>query len=136
MMSPLTATRGAVEDGIEVLLVGPPDCPVLSNLADALDRDGWPASRLVRVRELAAKIQPHGRAVVVVRAHDAAPAFEALEALEPMRHSTLLIVVVDRAELGQYYCLMQDGAVEYFEASEDPLRILQGVEWAARVLAP
>jgi len=76
------------------------------------------------------------KAVVVIRTSGAEVGLRALEELEPRRHSSIVVVVVDRADPGEYFCLMQAGATEYFEVSEDPTRILQGVEWAARVLAP
>lgn len=126
----------APQAGVEVLLVGSQGSSILNILADALERDGWPTARIADVRELGGRVSPRNKAVVVVRTSDAEVAVKALEALEPRRHSALVIVVVDRADLGEYYCLMEAGAVEYFEVSEDPLRILQGVEWAARVLAP
>jgi len=124
------------EPGVEVLLVGPNESSILNILADALERDGWPSARVGDIAELCGRVGPRNKAVVVVRTSDAEVALKALEAIEPRRHSALVIVVVDRAELGEYYCLMQAGAIEYFEVSEDPVRILQGVEWAARVLAP
>jgi DNA-binding NarL/FixJ family response regulator len=63
-------------------------------------------------------------------------ALDVLETLDEKRHSTLVIVLADHVEPGEYYCLMEAGAVQYFEVREDPVRILRGVEWAARVLAP
>ena len=121
--------------GVEILLVGPRESSILRQLAQSLERDGWPAVR-TSLGDVATRVSSRRRAVVVVRTSDAAVALGVLDELEPKRHSAPVIVVVDRADLGERHCLMQAGAVHYFEAGEDPGRIVQGVEWAARALAP
>jgi DNA-binding NtrC family response regulator len=124
------------QPGVEVLLVGPRSSAILNKLEEALQQDGWATVRIVAPGDLACRIGARHKAVVVVRTSQAQQALDVLEELEPKRHSSMVIVVVDRAEPGEYYCLTQAGATAYFEVGEDPALIVQGVEWAAHVLAP
>ena len=48
------------------------------------------------------------------------------------RRSTRVIVLVNDSDFSEYYSLMNQGAVEYFEVREAPSVIARGVEWAAR----
>ena len=122
--------------GVRVALVAPKRCHAIERLQAALESRGWRTMRLDNAADLTDGIGPRNKAVVVVYAPQASAAMEVLEKLEERRSSVLVVVIADQVEHGDYYCLMQAGAVEYFELAEDPERILQGVEWAARALAP
>lgn len=129
-------TSAACEAGVVVLLVGPGESATLKTLDEALRRDGWATLRMSEPKHLVGLVGARRKAVVVVRTPEAERALAVLEELEPKRHSAMVIVVVDRADPGEYYCLAQAGAIAYFEVTEDPSLIVQGVEWAAHVLAP
>ena len=129
-------TPAAPSADLEILLVGPAESPLLTRLGRALRLDGWAAIHLYDEDSLAGRIGAIHKAVVVLCAIGADAALTVLERLESKRHSIRVVVVVDHAEPGECYCLMQAGAIAYFEIDEDPVRILQGVEWAAHVLAP
>jgi FixJ family two-component response regulator len=129
--------KGAVDPaGVGVLLVGPRRSPILDELSELLEQSGWATERVAETSDLTRSVSPRHRAVVVVDAQEAERALQVLERLDERRHSTMAIVLVDRAEPGECYCLMQAGAVQFFEVNEDRERILRGVEWAGHVLAP
>ncbi|MEZ5363603.1 MAG: hypothetical protein R2748_14990 [Bryobacterales bacterium] len=122
--------------GVEVVLVDPAQTERFERLRRNLMQDGWPTVKVVELGDLCGRFSPQRRAVVVVHATAAEEAFAVLDSLEAKRHSALVVVVADRADQGELYCLMQAGALEYFESGEDLGSILRGVEWAARALAP
>ncbi|MCB9385902.1 MAG: hypothetical protein H6509_14930 [Bryobacterales bacterium] len=121
---------------MEVVLVDPLQSADFEQLRRDLVRDGWPTVNVVELGELPGRFSPQRRAVVVVHATVMDEAFAVLDSLESKRHSARVVVVAERAAPGERYCLMEAGALEYFESSEDLESILRGVEWAARALAP
>ncbi len=128
-MSPIRA-------GVEVILVGPPRSVVLDGLGEALRDHGWYTTRVEALSDPPTRVDSRHKAVFVLHMREARRAMELLRKLDSKRHSCLVIVLAEHAEPGEYYCLMQAGAVQFFEIGEDPTRILQGIEWAAHVLAP
>ncbi len=60
---------------------------------------------------------------------------DVLEQVELAHRGTPVVALVDHGTFGEYYSLMNQGAVEYFEVGETPAIIARGVEWAARRLS-
>ena len=55
----------------------------------------------------------------------------AFAALRRAGRRTLLFVIVERSDFGNYYDLMKEGAQCYYELSEGPERISRAVRWLA-----
>jgi hypothetical protein len=108
----------------------------VDELESALAEKGWRATYVGDVSALPQRVGPRNKAVVVIYAPGGSLAMEALALLDAKRSSILTVIVSDQVGHGDYFCLMQTGAVACFELAKDRRRILQDVEWAARVLAP
>ena len=129
-------TTASHSSKVEVILYSPRRCALVNELEAALSDKGWQATYVGDASALPQRVGPRHKAVVVICAPDGSLAMDVLSRLEEKRSSILTVVVSDEVEHGDYFCLMQTGAVAYFELANDRRGIMQGVEWAARVLAP
>jgi len=94
---------------------------------------GFAVRELDSARELAAALRGARPAVVVALApaDDYAEAHRVVEAAGLSRRKSPVVVLFERCDFGEYYRLMYEGALEFYELSEPAERIAQGVSWAA-----
>lgn len=119
-------------DVVPILLVGFGDSPVAQVLEPRLRKAGYPVLTLrdlSRVSTLVAKLP---KATVVVFDQGESGAAERTLSLVRKAHcGCAVVVVVPHADFSQYYSLMNQGAIGYFEAQEPPSLIFAGVTLAA-----
>lgn len=94
---------------------------------------GFDVLEVESARELAAALRGVESAVVVALApeHDYEEAHRVVETAGLSRRKSPVVVLFERCDFGEYYRLMNEGALEFYELSEPAERIAQGVSWAA-----
>jgi DNA-binding NtrC family response regulator len=120
-------------DIVPILLVGFGENPVARELESRLRDAGYPVMPLRDVRRISAILSDLGRATIVVYdQEESAAAEQALSFVHEGRRGGAVVVVVEHADFAQYYALMNQGAIGYFEAEEPSSVIFAGVTRAAR----
>ena len=116
-----------------VLLVGFGDVPVAQELEPMLRKAGYPVLALRDLRSMSASLAGMPKATVVVFDQgESGVAERALALVHEVHRRAAVVVVVRHADFAQYYALMNQGAIGYFEAEEPPSLIFTGVTLAAR----
>lgn len=119
-----------------VLWVGPAALQPWSDVVAAIREDGFEIEVPADRAELLGVLRRYPRApVVVCKTGDRSRVDELLGLLGEFGRFNPVLVLVDRPEFGDYYDLMHRGASYYYEASEEPGRIAQAVNWAAGGMA-
>lgn len=120
-------------DVVPILLVGFGDNPLAQKLEPLLRNAGYPVLALRDLRRVSALLSKLPKATVVVFDQGESGAAQRALALVHKAHcGSAVVVVVQHADFGQYYALMNQGAIGYFEAEEPPSLIFAGVTLAAR----
>lgn len=133
--SPTLAVRmnPEVERAKQVVLVGMDSAPQLVGLERELKARGIAVVRAESSAGIDEVLRRRIPATLVV--HGAELAQHVLESLIRLQRSSPVVVVADKEDLGSYFCLMNSGALEYFEVSESLETIARGIEWAHRTRA-
>ena len=119
-------------DVVPILLVGFGDSPVAQELEPRLRNAGYPVLAVRDLRRVSALVSKLPKATVVVFDEGESGAAERALSLVRQAHcGCAVVVVVPHADLSQYYALMNQGAIGYFEAQEPPSLIFAGVTLAA-----
>jgi len=120
-------------DVVPILLVGFRDSPVAQELEPMLRNAGYPVLALRDLRRIPTLVTKLPKATVVVFDQgDSAAAERALSLVRQAHCGCAVVVVVQHADFSQYYALMNQGAIGYFEAQEPSSLIFTGVTLAAR----
>ncbi len=120
-------------DVVPILLVGFGDSPVGQELEPMLRRAGYPVLALRDLWRMSTLLAGLPKATVVVFDQGKSGAAErALSLIHEVQRRAAVVVVVQNANFAQYYALMNQGAIGYFEAEESPSLIFAGVTLAAR----
>jgi len=120
-------------DVVPILLVGFGDIPVARELEPMFKNAGYPVLALRDLRRMPALLAGLPNATVVVFDQVGTGAAErVLSLVHEIHRRAAVVVVVQHADFAQYYTLMNQGAIGYFEAEEPPSLIFAGVTLAAR----
>ena len=117
----------------QVLFVGAaPEEPLVA-IAERLREEGFGVRIVPSAADLPAALATTRHAVIVALApgHDYADAHRAVRCAGAARCRAPVVVLCEECEFSEYYSLMHEGALEFFELSEAPELIAQGVRWAA-----
>lgn len=120
-------------DIVPIILVSFGDIPVAQELEPMLRDAGYPVLALGDLKRMPALLADLPNATVVVFDQGESGAVErALSLVRRVRSGCAVVVVVQHSNFSQYYALMSQGAIGYFEAQEPPSLIFAGVTLAAR----
>lgn len=120
-------------DVVPILLVGFGDNPVAQELESRLRNAGYPVLALRDLRRIPTLVATLPKATVVVFDQGESGAAErALSLVRQADSGCAVVVVVQHSDFSQYYALMNQGAIGYFQAEEPPSLIFAGVTLAAR----
>lgn len=133
------ASRYMLRNGLDaarsgqVIFVGGARMEPPAELAGRLRDQGFLVTVAPSSTDLPALLEAAPRAVVVALApdHDYSDAHQAVRIAGAARRRSPVVVLCEECDLGAYYSLMREGALEFYDFSEAPERIAQGVSWAA-----
>ena len=123
---------GAVDHAKQILLIGL-NGAAPSGLREALIERGAATKELQGPADLELELGVRRPSTLVV--YGAERAQRVLEILIRFQRSSPVVVLGDRERLGDYFCLMNSGALEFYDVREDLETIVRGIEWAHRTRA-
>lgn len=112
-----------------VIVVGMRKLPLHEELVRTLREKGVEVLDLDSYEEVPAALRQHRKAAIVVHSqHRNNGAHHVLRGLWAVMRNAPVLVVVNHTDLGEYYELMSEGALGYYEVAEGPRRISAAVE--------